>query len=114
MDISEAHAKYGHISEQALCATMQLVHVKPTGKLRSCDGCAMTKAKAKVSKVSTTRATIAGELRFVDVSGPYKKSIFFGSNYWILFVNDYSSKSWSYFCTRKSDLPEKAEELLLK
>jgi hypothetical protein len=83
MDINEAHAKYGHISEKALRATMQLVEVKPTGKLRSCDGCAMAKAKAtKVSKISTTRATIAGERLFVDISGPYKKSIV-GSNYWI-------------------------------
>ena len=54
MDINEAHAKYGHISEQALHATMQLVHVKPTGKLCSCNGCAIAKAN-KATKISPLR-----------------------------------------------------------
>jgi hypothetical protein len=114
MNINEAHGKFGHVSEQALRATLQTINVQPTGTLRSCDACAMAKAKAtKVSKISSKRATIPGERLFVDISGPYKKSIV-GSNYWILFVDDLSSKSWIYFVDKRSSMPSKAEHLLTK
>ena len=62
IDINVAHHKYGHVSEAALRATLKSVNIHPTGKLRSCEGCALAKAKAKkVSKIATERATIPGE-----------------------------------------------------
>jgi hypothetical protein len=74
-----------------------MLNVEVTGSLTPYEGCALAKAKAKaVPKFSTTRATHAGERLCTDISGPYKKSII-GSNYWVLVVDDYSSKAWSFF-----------------
>ena len=85
-----------------------------TGTLRSCDGCSKAKAKAKaVSKVSTVQAVLPGERIFVDTSGPYKKSIV-GSNYWILVVDQFSGKSWSFFVKKKNLLSKIVDELLIK
>ena len=48
-----------------------------------------------------------------DISGPYKKSIF-GNDYWILVVDDYTGKSWSFFVKKKSQVASKIEDLLTK
>ena len=113
-DINEAHDIYGHIGEAALRATFKALKIELTGTLRSCDGCSKAKAKAKaVSKVSTVQAVLPGERIFVDTSGPYKKSIV-GSNYWILVVDQFSGKSWSFFVKKKNLLSKIVDELLIK
>ena len=82
--------------------------------MKPCDGCSKAKAKAKsVSKISTLKATLPGERLFVDTSGPYKKSII-GSTYWILVVDQFSGKSWSFFVKKKSFLSKVIDELLVK
>ena len=104
IDINEAHKKYGHVSEAALRATLKSINVRPTGTLRACEGCALAKAKAKsVSKVSSERSTLPGERPYVDISGPYKQT-YVGSIFWILFVDNFSRKSWSFFTNTKSAL----------
>jgi hypothetical protein len=114
IDINQAHKKYGYVSEAALCATLKSINVHPTGKLRSCEGCALAKAKAKsVSKISSIRATLPGERLYVDISGPYKQT-YVGSKYWILFVDDFSRKSWSFFVNAKSALSDVADGLFLQ
>ena len=104
LDINTAHDIYGHIGEAALRSTLKAINVDVTGKLQTCEGCSLAKAKAKsVSKISTVKATEPGERLCVDISGPYKKSII-GSNYWILVVDQYSGKAWSFFVKKKSQL----------
>ena len=50
------------------------------------------------------RSVCIEERLFIDTSGPYNKSAA-GSTYWVLVVDDYSSKKkWSYFLQRKSNL----------
>ena len=50
-----------------------MLNVEVTGSLTPCEGCALSKAKAKaVPKFSTTRATHAGERLCTEISGPYK------------------------------------------
>ena len=114
LDINTAHDIYGHIGEAALRTTLLSLNVELTGKLLSCESCALAKAKAKkVSKISTTKATYAGERLYLDISGPYKKSIV-GSDYWVLVVDDFTSKSWSFFTKKKSALSQIIEGLLTK
>ena len=114
MDINEAHAKYGHIGEAALRATMKSLGIKMTGVMYTCEGCALAKAKAKsVPKITMSKATQPGERLCTDISGPYKKSIL-GNDYWILVVDDYTGKSWSFFVKKKSQLASKIEDLLTK
>ena len=63
--------------------------------------------------MSTVQAILPGERIFVDTTGQYKKCIV-GSNYWILVVDQFSGKSWS-FCFRKKNLKsEIVDELLIK
>jgi len=112
IDINEAHDKYGHISEASLRATLKSLGIEPTGKIQSCEGCALAKAKAKaVPKITTLKASTPAERLYVDISGPYKKSLI-GSNYWILFVDQYTGKAWSYFVNKKSLLASIADALL--
>ena len=56
---------------------------------------------------------LPGECLFVDTSEPYKKSIV-GSTYWILVVDHFSGKSWSFFVKRKSFLSKIMDNLLIK
>ena len=112
MDINEAHDKFGHIGEAALRATLKTINTEATGVLRSCEGCALAKAKNKaLPKISMNKAEKPGERLCTDISGPYKKSII-GNNFWVLVVDEYSGKSWSYFVSRKSDLALKVTELV--
>ncbi len=82
IDINEAHDKYGHMSKASLRAMLKYLGIEPTGKIQSCEGCALVaKAKAKaVPKVMTLKASTPAELLYMDISGPYKKSLI-GSNY---------------------------------
>ena len=114
MDINEAHDKFGHIGEAALRSTLKMVNIEPTGTMRICGGCEMSKAKSKaVPKVGVHKATIAGERLCTDISGPYKKSII-GSTYWVLVVDEFSGKSWSYFVKKKSQISTSLNDLLSK
>ena len=81
---------------------MKSLDIKMTGVMYICEGCALAKAKAKsVPKMTMSKATQPGERLCKDISGPYKKSIL-GNDYWILVVDDYIGKSWSFFVKKKS------------
>jgi hypothetical protein len=105
IDINYAHGIFGHLSEAALRSTLKTINVEATGSLLACEGCALAKAKAKgVPKLTTTVATNAGERIYANISGPYKKSVI-GNNYWCLFINQYSGKSWSSLSTPNQHWP---------
>ncbi len=61
--------------------------------------------------MSSIRASAAGERLYADMSGPYTASIV-GSKYLILFVDNYSRKSWSYFVNAKNAVSHVADGLL--
>ena len=62
LDINLAHDIYGHIGEAALRSTLKVIGINVTGKLNTCEGCFLAKAKAKpVSKLSTVKVTKPGE-----------------------------------------------------
>ena len=72
--------------------------------MNTCGACAAAKARQKaVPKTTQLKATQPGERIFMDLSGPYHKSQ--GNNtYWMLVVDDFTRKKWSYFLKKKSDL----------
>jgi hypothetical protein len=114
INIIEAHDKYGHIGETALRATLKSLSVTVTGTLKSCEGLALAKAKAKkVPKTTLLKSTAPGERMYTNISGSYKKSLI-GSNYWVLFVDQYSSKAWNFFVRRKSMMAKVADKLFTK
>ena len=63
IDINLFHDQQGHQSEQLLRLIVQMYGIHLTGKLMSCEGCAMAKAKQKnVAKTTQTKTTEPGYL----------------------------------------------------
>ena len=112
MDINDAHELYGHLSMGPLQKLLKERGVKVVGTKRTCEACAYAKAKAKaVCKTTSVQATQKGERLFVDLSGPYSRSLI-GSQYWALIVDDWTRKAWSFFIKKKSDLKKVVNRLL--
>ena len=59
--------------------------------------------KEELSKRSCTRATKSLQLVHTNVCGPIKPSSLDKSNYFLLFIDDFSRKMWVYFLKQKSE-----------
>jgi hypothetical protein len=68
-----------------------------------CEGCLVSKQFRKsFSKEYTTRANEPLQLVHVDVCGPIKPFSFGKNRYFLLFIDDFSRKTWIYFLEEKS------------
>jgi hypothetical protein len=86
------HTLWGHASEKYVKATAGKFGIKISGKLSPCFGCAQAKARQKnTAKLPITPATKPGERMFLDLSGPFEKSIA-GSKYWLKMVDEFLIK----------------------
>ena len=113
MEINEAHCKYAHASETLLRRTLKHYQVKSTGTFETCDGCLRTKAKAKkLLKINSNKAEKPGERLLMDTSGPFHETTA-GSKYWIKIMDEKTKKCWDYFAKKKSEVPTKAESLII-
>lgn len=102
------HQRYGHLNIQGL----QLLHnkqmvsnlpaIKPLERV--CEGCMVgkqTKNSFPVEKAK--RAEDILEIVHADLWGPARTESLAGSNYFLLFTDDYSRMSWVYFLKHKSE-----------
>ena len=113
MDINQAHASFGHVSEEILKKFCKEHNIKLTGKLKTFVGCMEAKAKRKpVQKYTETRAKRPCERIFIDTSGPYPASLR-RYTYWVKIVDDFSRKNWNYFVKAKSEIPKILERFIL-
>ena len=113
-DVLAWHQRLGHPNDAALKRTLEHYSMKMVGKMGPCPACAFAKARTKaISKDAETQATQPGERLMLDISGPYPKTIV-GSTYWLLIVDQYSSKVWSFFLKKKSELSTNVEFLIIK
>ena len=72
-----------------------------------CEGCLLGKQFRKsFPKLSDTRAKKPLELIHADVCGPISPSSFGKSNYFLLFIDDFSRKTWVYFLKQISEVFE--------
>ena len=72
-----------------------------------CEGCLLGKQFRKsFPKESESRAKKPLELIHADVCGPIKPSSLGNSNYFLLFIDDFSRKTWVYFLKQKSEVFE--------
>ncbi|KAM2065114.1 hypothetical protein EV1_027910 [Malus domestica] len=70
-----------------------------------CEGCLLGKQFRKsFPKESTTRTQKPLELIHTDVCGPIKPSSWGKNNYFLLFIDDFSRKTWVYFLKQKSEV----------
>ena len=98
----EAHRKWGHQHKDQLDRTANHAAIKLVGKLWSCAGCGLVKARGKATmKTTTVRATKKGERIFIDATGPLPRTRG-GMTYWFAAVDDCTDKTWAYFAKKKS------------
>ena len=109
-----AHESLGHISEEHIRKLAKMRNWQLTGTLRPCAACAYAKSQqAKVSKTTKTRAEKQGERLFVDIGGPYTGTPR-NSKFWLMVVDDFSRKKWSYYLKSKDDIAKPLKTLLDK
>ncbi|GLU15868.1 hypothetical protein SLE2022_323240 [Rubroshorea leprosula] len=70
-----------------------------------CEGCLLGKQSRKsFPKQSQSRATRPLQLVHTDVCGPITPCSFGKNKYFLLFIDDYSRKTWVYFLKEKSEV----------
>ena len=114
VNIQEFHETMGHTNEESLRLTAKARGLKLSGKLESCESCHLSKAKKKdAPKTSESQSETPGERLMLDSSSSKQKS-FGGRDTWLLVMDQATRRNWSYFLKAKSDIPDKAMELLKK
>ena len=110
------HQRYGHLCITNLKKLKEdnLVRDFDMGKnskLEFCEGCVYGKQhRDKFPKDGGTRATRILELVHSDVNGPMKTPTHGGAKYFVLFIDDFTRKTFVYFLTQKSQVLEKFKE----
>ena len=105
VDVNIAHECLGHISLDAIKTLAKQHNWTLVGNFRSgCQGCAYAKSKQKnVPHNTVKRATQRGERLFVDLSGPFIPTLK-GNKYWLMIVDDYTRKKWSFYLPSKDKI----------
>ncbi|KAL4352077.1 hypothetical protein GQ457_06G007290 [Hibiscus cannabinus] len=102
------HMRFGHLNFGALkmLGEKKMVNGIPTisHPNQLCEACLLGKhARSSFPKESTSRAAEPLQLVHTDVCGPIKPPSFGKSRYFLLFIDDYSRKTWVYFLKQKSE-----------
>jgi hypothetical protein len=75
-----------------------------------CKGCAMGKYARRPFPPSEHRSKGALDLIHSDVCGPMSVESVSGSKYFVLFIDDYSRKTWIYFLKTKDQVFDRFQE----
>ena len=103
-DVMEVHRMLAHPSEDITRKTAEMMGVETTGQWGACETCVQAKAKRHaVPKKTDERASVRGQLFFVDVGGPMKQSSLGGNSYVVIFVDDCTRFKVVKFVKEKSD-----------
>ncbi|KAE8709398.1 Agamous-like MADS-box protein AGL6 [Hibiscus syriacus] len=105
------HLRFGHLNFGGLELLSKKEMVKGLPCINHpdqlCEGCLVGKQFRKsFPKESETRAKKPLELIHTDVCGPIKPSSLGNNNYFLLFIDDFSRKTWVYFLKQKSEVFE--------
>ncbi|KAK9100717.1 hypothetical protein Scep_024147 [Stephania cephalantha] len=104
------HLRFGHLNFGGLEQSKKEM-VKGLPRINHpdqlCEGCLVGKQFRKsFPKESESRAKKPLELIHTDVCGPIKPSSLGNINYFLLFIDDFSRKTWVYFLNHKSEVFE--------
>ncbi|KAJ4812770.1 polyprotein [Rhynchospora pubera] len=102
------HMRFGHLNFEGLKMLGEKYMVNGIPAINHpdqlCEACLLGKhARKSFPKVSTSRATKPLELVHADVCGPIQPQSLGKSSYFVLFIDDYSRKTWVYFLKNKSE-----------
>lgn len=106
------HRRLGHLNYKTLSSMENLVNGLPKLKQYhsgACKGCALGKNTKGTFQNSVSRTNEVLELIHSDLCGPMSVSSIGGCKYYIIFVDDFSRKTWIYFLKYKE-----SEEVLSK
>jgi hypothetical protein len=101
------HRRYAHINYQALPFLKKMVEGIP--ELQSthegiCKGCALGKNVKKPFSSNNNRSKEILDLIHSDVCGPMPVKSLGGSLYYVIFIDDYSRKTWLYLLKTKDEV----------
>jgi hypothetical protein len=107
------HRRYAHINYQALPFLKKMVEGIP--ELQSthegiCKGCALGKNIKKPFPSNNNRSKEILDLIHSDVCGPMPVKSLGGSLYYVIFIDDYSRKTWLYLLKTKDEVFNKFQE----
>lgn len=101
------HLRYGHLNINGLQLLERkgMVYGLPKiSELSLCEGCVYGKQNRKCFPIGKAwRASECLELIHADLCGPMSTESLGGSNYFLLFTDDFSRMSWVYFLKSKSE-----------
>jgi transposase InsO family protein len=107
------HRRYAHINYQALPFLKRLVEgildLQSTHE-GICKGCALGKNIKKPFPSSNNRSKDILDLIHLDVCGPMPVKSLGGSSYYVIFIDDYSRKTWLYLLKTKYEVFNKFQE----
>ncbi len=104
LDINIAHGLLGHPDMRTVRSMASKHGWTLTGSGQPCGLCALAEARAKaIPKSTLTKAKVAGERLFLDISGPYSDSLN-QNKYWLRIVDDFTRYSWDCFLPAKSGI----------
>lgn len=103
------HLRFGHLNFGGLKLLSKKKMVKGLPPINHadqlCEGCILGKHSRKsFPKEVSTRAKKPLELVYSDVCGPINPSSLGKSNYFVLFIADFSRKTWVYFLKQKLEV----------
>jgi hypothetical protein len=107
------HRRYAHINYQALSFLKRMVEGIP--ELQSthegiCKGCALGKNIKKPFPSNNNRSKEILDLIHSDVCGLMLVKYLGGSSYYVIFIDDYSRKTWLYLLKTKDEVFSKFQE----
>jgi hypothetical protein len=110
------HLRLGHLSYPAINQLKKASNGLPDINFQhksTCDGCIRGKMSlSSHPKEATRKDWKIGELIHTDIAGPMSIESRGGSKYYIVFVDQKTGYTWTYFMKSKSEVPLKIEEFL--
>ena len=105
------HLRFGHLNYGSLELLSKKSMVRGLPYIKHpdqfCEGCLLGKQfRNSFPKESYSRAKKPLELIHTDVCGPISLSSLGKNNYFLLFIDDFSRKTWVYFLKQKSEVFE--------
>ncbi|KAL0356305.1 UNVERIFIED_CONTAM: Retrovirus-related Pol polyprotein from transposon TNT 1-94 [Sesamum radiatum] len=102
------HMRFGHLNFEGLKMLGEKNMVRGVPKINHpnqlCEACLLGKhARKSFPKETLSRATKPLQLVHADVCGPFNPQSFGKSSYFILFIDDFTRKTWVYFLKHKSE-----------
>jgi hypothetical protein len=107
------HRKFGHLHYRALPSLQMMIKGMPVFHFEHngiCRGCALGKNAKKTFPSSDKRSMGILDLIHSDTCGPMSSLSMSGCSYYVIFIDDFSRKTWIYFLKSKNETFNKFKE----